>query len=99
MQGVNAGKAWSAAQPSRYYGYEQRKVYSPFMEASGAPIPFSVPLQASLTPVALQQIHLVPCMCPVDPEEADKLMEASPGPYLAQPAQPQPRPEHQQPNH
>lgn len=50
-----------------------------------APIPISVPAGAALTPVSLQHVQLVPCMCPVAPEEADKLQESvGPGPYLAQ---------------
>lgn len=79
----------------RYYSYnpyEPRKVYQqqyqaeiPQYQQSMAPIPISVPAGASLTPVSLQHVQLVPCMCPVAPEEADKLQEqVGPGPYLAQ---------------
>ncbi|CAG9782146.1 unnamed protein product [Diatraea saccharalis] len=78
-----------------YPPYESRKVYQlqppqyaqpdiP-MPQSMAPIPISVPAGASLTPVSLQHVQLVPCMCPVAPEEAEKLQEqVGPGPYLAQ---------------
>ncbi|XP_072930555.1 uncharacterized protein [Epargyreus clarus] len=55
------------------------------MQQSMAPIPISVPAGASLTPVSLQHVQLVPCMCPVAPEEAEKLQEqVGPGPYVAQ---------------
>ncbi|XP_053624150.1 uncharacterized protein LOC128683022 isoform X1 [Plodia interpunctella] len=80
-----------------YSPYESRKVYQiqashpqysqpevPIQQ-SMAPIPISVPAGASLTPVSLQHVQLVPCMCPVAPEEAEKLQEqVGPGPYLAQ---------------
>ncbi|XP_026758102.2 uncharacterized protein LOC113517582 isoform X1 [Galleria mellonella] len=78
-----------------YSPYESRKTYQlqppqyaqpeiP-MQQSMAPIPISVPAGASLTPVSLQHVQLVPCMCPVAPEEAEKLQEqVGPGPYLAQ---------------
>ncbi|XP_026331915.1 uncharacterized protein LOC113239224 isoform X2 [Hyposmocoma kahamanoa] len=78
-----------------YSPYEARKVYQmqpqPYAQPevsipqSIAPIPISVPAGASLTPVSLQHVQLVPCMCPVAPEEAEKLQEqVGPGPYLAQ---------------
>lgn len=79
-----------------YTPYESRKVYqvqSPQYQQSEmqpvqqnlAPIPISVPAGASLTPVSLQHVQLVPCMCPVAPEEAEKLQEqVGPGPYMAQ---------------
>lgn len=55
------------------------------MQQNMAPIPISVPAGASLTPVSLQHVQLVPCMCPVAPEEAEKLQEqVGPGPYIAQ---------------
>lgn len=55
------------------------------MQQSFSPIPISVPAGASLTPVSLQHVQLVPCMCPVAPEEAEKLQEqVGPGPYVAQ---------------
>ncbi|CAF4751486.1 uncharacterized protein LOC125062369 [Pieris napi] len=74
------------------YPYESRKVYQPQqyvqpevqLQQNMAPIPISVPAGASLTPVSLQHVQLVPCMCPVAPEEAEKLQEQSPGPYVAQ---------------
>ncbi|XP_045542218.1 uncharacterized protein LOC106717017 [Papilio machaon] len=77
------------------YPYESRKVYQVqgqqyqqpeiSVQQSMAPIPISVPAGASLTPVSLQHVQLVPCMCPVAPEEAEKLQEqVGPGPYLAQ---------------
>ncbi|CAK1554836.1 unnamed protein product [Leptosia nina] len=74
------------------YPYESRKVYQPqqyvqpeMLQQNLAPIPISVPAGASLTPVSLQQVQLVPCMCPVAPEEAEKLQEqVGPGPYVAQ---------------
>ncbi|XP_059055300.1 uncharacterized protein LOC131849281 isoform X2 [Achroia grisella] len=78
-----------------YSPYESRKSYQlqppqytqPEMpiHQNMAPIPISVPAGASLTPVSLQHVQLVPCMCPVAPEEAEKLQEqVGPGPYLAQ---------------
>lgn len=84
----------------RYYynPYETRKLYpqqyqpdiQQYQAQSMAPIPISVPAGASLTPVSLQHVQLVPCMCPVAPEEADKLQEqVGPGPYLAQTYAPQ----------
>lgn len=88
----------------RYYSYnpyDQRKIYQmqgipqyaqPEMslQQNMQPIPISVPAGASLTPVSLQHVQLVPCMCPVAPEEADKLQEqVGPGPYLAQTYAPQ----------
>ncbi|CAH2034612.1 unnamed protein product, partial [Iphiclides podalirius] len=75
------------------YPFESRKVYQmqsqqyqpEIPQQSMAPIPISVPAGASLTPVSLQHVQLVPCMCPVAPEEAEKLQEqVGPGPYLAQ---------------
>ncbi|XP_068620476.1 uncharacterized protein [Battus philenor] len=77
------------------YPYESRKLYQVqgqqyqqpeiSVQQSMAPIPISVPAGASLTPVSLQHVQLVPCMCPVAPEEAEKLQEqVGPGPYLAQ---------------
>ncbi|XP_032527440.1 uncharacterized protein LOC116777817 [Danaus plexippus] len=79
------------------YPYESRKVYQiqqqqyahsqPDVQIAQnmAPIPISVPAGASLTPVSLQHVQLVPCMCPVAPEEAEKLQEqVGPGPYIAQ---------------
>lgn len=55
------------------------------LHQSMAPIPISIPAGASLTPVSLQHVQLVPCMCPVAPEEAEKLQEQSgAGPYVAQ---------------
>lgn len=82
-----------------YSPYESRKVYQMQqnqyvqpevpIQQSMAPIPISVPAGASLTPVSLQHVQLVPCMCPVAPEEAEKLQEqVGPGPYLAQTYQP-----------
>lgn len=81
-----------------YSPYEQRKIYQlqsqyaqpeVSIQQSMAPIPISVPAGASLTPVSLQHVQLVPCMCPVAPEEAEKLQEqVGPGPYLAQTYQP-----------
>ncbi|XP_049885763.1 uncharacterized protein LOC126380419 [Pectinophora gossypiella] len=81
-----------------YSPYEARKVYQMqppqyaqpdppevAVQQSIAPIPISVPAGARLTPVSLQHVQLVPCMCPVAPEEAEKLQEqVGPGPYLAQ---------------
>lgn len=78
-----------------YTPYESRKVYQiqlphyqqPEVQLPQnlAPIPISVPAGASLTPVSLQHVQLVPCMCPVAPEEAEKLQEqVGPGPYMAQ---------------
>lgn len=78
-----------------YTPYDTRKVfqvqapqYTPndlALQQSMAPIPISVPAGASLTPVSLQHVQLVPCMCPVAPEEAEKLQEqVGPGPYVAQ---------------
>ncbi|CAG5007090.1 unnamed protein product [Parnassius apollo] len=77
------------------YPYEPRKVYQMqgqqyqqpeiSVQQNMAPIPISVPAGASLTPVSLQHVQLVPCMCPVAPEEAEKLQEqVGPGPYIAQ---------------
>ncbi|XP_045509908.1 uncharacterized protein LOC123705250 [Colias croceus] len=79
------------------YPYESRKVYQPQqqyqqymqpdvqLQQTMQPIPISVPAGASLTPVSLQHVQLVPCMCPVAPEEAEKLQEqVGPGPYVAQ---------------
>ncbi|XP_038216450.1 uncharacterized protein LOC119835600 [Zerene cesonia] len=81
------------------YPYESRKVYQApqqqyqqqymqpdvQLQQTIAPIPISVPAGASLTPVSLQHVQLVPCMCPVAPEEAEKLQEqVGPGPYVAQ---------------
>lgn len=84
-----------------YNPYEARKVYQPQqyqyqsdignigLQQSVAPIPISIPAGASLTPISLQHVQLVPCMCPVAPEEAEKLHEqVGPGPYLAQTYQP-----------
>ncbi|XP_069364664.1 uncharacterized protein [Maniola hyperantus] len=82
--------------PYRYqymYPYESRKFYQipqqyqqpEILQQNMAPIPISVPAGASLTPVSLQHVQLVPCMCPVAPEEAEKLQEqVGPGPYVAQ---------------
>ncbi|XP_039764194.1 uncharacterized protein LOC120636690 [Pararge aegeria] len=82
--------------PYRYqymYPYESRKLYQipqqypqpEMIQQNMAPIPISVPAGASLTPVSLQHVQLVPCMCPVAPEEAEKLQEqVGPGPYVAQ---------------
>lgn len=79
-----------------YTPYESRKVYqvqapqyqhqqAEMMQQNLQPIPISVPAGASLTPVSLQHVQLVPCMCPVAPEEAEKLQEqVGPGPYVAQ---------------
>ncbi|KAJ8737023.1 hypothetical protein PYW07_000294 [Mythimna separata] len=77
-----------------YTPYESRKVYqiqSPqyqqpeMVQQNLQPIPISVPAGSSLTPVSLQHVQLVPCMCPVAPEEAEKLQEqVGPGPYMAQ---------------
>lgn len=79
-----------------YSPYEQRKLYqlsngqyAPAemvqQSVAPAPIPISVPAGAALTPVSLQHVQLVPCMCPVAPEEADKLHDQlGPGPYVAQ---------------
>lgn len=76
-----------------YTPYEPRKVYQiqppqyqqpEIMQQNLAPIPISVPAGASLTPVSLQHVQLVPCMCPVAPEEAEKLEQVGPGPYMAQ---------------
>ncbi|XP_046977313.1 uncharacterized protein LOC124543225 [Vanessa cardui] len=92
-------KSWvQPMSPYRYqymYPYESRKIYQVQqqqyaqpdmqMQQNMAPIPISVPAGASLTPVSLQHVQLVPCMCPVAPEEADKLQEqAGSGPYVAQ---------------
>ncbi|XP_041986722.1 uncharacterized protein LOC121738616 [Aricia agestis] len=74
------------------YPYESRKIYQmppqqyqQEYQQNIAPIPISVPAGASLTPVSLQHVQLVPCMCPVAPEEAEKLQEqVGPGPYVAQ---------------
>ncbi|VVD02786.1 unnamed protein product [Leptidea sinapis] len=84
--------------PYRYqyvYPYESRKMYQMpqqqymqpevQMQQNLSPIPISIPAGASLTPVSLQHVQLVPCMCPVAPEEAEKLQEqVGPGPYVAQ---------------
>ncbi|KAI8430955.1 hypothetical protein MSG28_001064 [Choristoneura fumiferana] len=97
----------SPAYRYQYYSpYEPRKVYQMApqqyqpeiaMPQSMAPIPISVPAGASLTPVSLQHVQLVPCMCPVAPEEAEKLQEqVGPGPYLAQTYAPQSYPVPQQ---
>ncbi|CAH1647686.1 unnamed protein product [Spodoptera littoralis] len=77
-----------------YTPYEPRKVYQiqppqysqpEVVQQNLAPIPISVPAGASLTPVSLQHVQLVPCMCPVAPEEAEKLQEqVGPGPYMPQ---------------
>lgn len=77
-----------------YPPYESRKVYHiqpqqyqlpEMIQQNPQPIPISVPAGASLTPVSLQHVQLVPCMCPVAPEEAEKLQEqVGPGPYVAQ---------------
>lgn len=77
-----------------YSPYESRKVYQiqppqyqqpEMVQQNLQPIPISVPAGASLTPVSLQHVQLVPCMCPVAPEEAEKLQEqVGPGPYMAQ---------------
>ncbi|KAL0902343.1 hypothetical protein ABMA27_000238 [Loxostege sticticalis] len=78
-----------------YSPYEARKVYQPqvqqpqyaqpeAMPQSMAPIPINVPAGTSLTPVSLQRVQLVPCMCPIAPEDAEKVQEVGPGPYLAQ---------------
>ncbi|XP_062524695.1 uncharacterized protein LOC101736058 isoform X2 [Bombyx mori] len=77
-----------------YTPYDSRKMYQMQapqyqpelqMQQSMAPIPISIPAGASLTPVSLQHVQLVPCMCPVAPEEAEKLQEQTgPGPYVAQ---------------
>ncbi|XP_048005668.1 uncharacterized protein LOC125241304 isoform X2 [Leguminivora glycinivorella] len=97
------GPNMSPAYRYQYYSpYEQpRKMYQvapqPYQAElplhappSMAPIPISIPAGASLTPVSLQHVQLVPCMCPVAPEEADKLKEqVGPGPYLAQTYAPQ----------
>ncbi|XP_045458520.1 uncharacterized protein LOC123668872 [Melitaea cinxia] len=92
-------KSWvQPVSPYRYqymYPYESRKIYQVQpqqysqpeiqMQHNMAPIPISVPAGASLTPVSLQHVQLVPCMCPVAPEEAEKLQEqAGAGPYIAQ---------------
>ncbi|CAH2103862.1 unnamed protein product [Euphydryas editha] len=92
-------KSWvQPMSPYRYqymYPYESRKIYQVQpqhytqpemqMQQNMAPIPISVPAGASLTPVSLQHVQLVPCMCPVAPEEAEKLQEqAGVGPYIAQ---------------
>lgn len=67
------------------YQIQSNQYAQPQMQQSMAPIPISVPAGASLTPVSLQHVQLVPCMCPVAPEEADKLQEqVGPGPYIAQ---------------
>uniref|UniRef100_A0A2A4JAN8 Uncharacterized protein n=1 Tax=Heliothis virescens TaxID=7102 RepID=A0A2A4JAN8_HELVI len=65
---------------------QQGSQYQPeIVQQNLAPIPISVPAGASLTPVSLQHVQLVPCMCPVAPEEADKLQkQVGPGPYMAQ---------------
>ncbi|XP_063546174.1 uncharacterized protein LOC134754045 isoform X1 [Cydia strobilella] len=92
------GPNMSPAYRYQYYSpYEPRKVYQQYqaempMHAppSMAPIPISIPAGSSLTPVSLQHVQLVPCMCPVAPEQADKLQEqVGPGPYLAQTYAPQ----------
>ncbi|XP_030031145.2 uncharacterized protein LOC115447984 isoform X2 [Manduca sexta] len=78
-----------------YNPYDSRKVYqmqpSQYthqeipMQQNMAPIPISIPAGASLTPVSLQHVQLVPCMCPVAPEEAEQLLEQNgPRPYGAQ---------------
>lgn len=71
-------------QPPQYQQPEIQQI-----QQNLAPIPISVPAGASLTPVSLQHVQLVPCMCPVAPEEAEKLQEqVGPGPYMAQAYQP-----------
>ncbi|XP_026727691.1 uncharacterized protein LOC113493858 [Trichoplusia ni] len=77
-----------------YTPYEPRKVYQmqpsqyqqqEMVQQNMGPIPISMPAGASLKPVSLQHVQLVPCMCPVAPEEAEKLQEqVGPGPYMAQ---------------
>ncbi|KAI5647039.1 hypothetical protein NE865_01294 [Phthorimaea operculella] len=78
--------SYSPYEPRKVFQYQQQQYAQPeMMPQSMAPIPISVPAGASLTPVSLQHVQLVPCMCPVAPEEADKLQEqVGPGPYLAQ---------------
>ncbi|XP_028170846.1 uncharacterized protein LOC135086807 isoform X2 [Ostrinia nubilalis] len=77
-----------------YSPYESRKIYQPQqlqyaqpeapMPQNMAPIPINVPAGTSLTPVSLQRVQLVPCMCPIAPEDAEKVQEVGPAPYLAQ---------------
>ncbi|XP_075991381.1 uncharacterized protein LOC142986683 [Anticarsia gemmatalis] len=78
-----------------YTPYDSRKVYQiqppqykqpeiQPVQQNLAPIPISVPAGASLTPVSLQHVQLVPCMCPVAPEEAEKLQDhVGQAPYIA----------------
>lgn len=90
-----------------YSPYDARKIYQiqnpqyaqPELQnvQNLAPIPISMPAGAALTPVSLQHVQLVPCMCPVAPEEAEKLQEqVGPGPYVAQTYAPQSYPVPQQ---
>lgn len=72
-------------QNPQYAQAEMQNMQNMQMQQNLAPIPISMPAGASLTPVSLQHVQLVPCMCPVAPEEADKLQEqVGPGPYIAQ---------------
>lgn len=82
--------SYSPYEPRKVYQYSPPQYSQPEpIQQSMAPIPISVPAGASLTPVSLQHVQLVPCMCPVAPEEAEKLQEqVGPGPYLAQTYQP-----------
>ncbi|KOB79318.1 Uncharacterized protein OBRU01_00585 [Operophtera brumata] len=72
-------------QNPQYAQAEMQNIQNMQMQQNLAPIPISMPAGASLTPVSLQHVQLVPCMCPVAPEEAEKLQDqVGPGPYIAQ---------------
>lgn len=80
----DARKIYQIQNP-QYAQAEMQNIQNMQIQQNLAPIPISVPAGASLTPVSLQHVQLVPCMCPVAPEEAEKLQDqVGPGPYIAQ---------------